>query len=95
MSSTFNRRMKRKKEQDKKKGIYVQERELNIPTEQELEEYISNKSKELRMTDPFDNMDEFFVKPVTPVTIDQFPHKELMDWKNEEHLKLMKNEQVK
>jgi hypothetical protein len=67
--------MKRKKEQDKKKGIYVQERELNIPTEQELEEYISNKSKELRMND-------------------QFPHKELMDWKNEEHIKLM-NEQVK
>ena len=68
MSSTFNRRMKRKKEQDKKKGIYVQERELNIPTEQELEEYITNKTKELRMTDSFDNMDDFFVKPVTPIT---------------------------
>lgn len=67
MSSTFNRRMKRKKEQDIKKGIYKPEMELNIPTEQELNEYISNKSKELRMTDHFDNMDEFFVKPVTPV----------------------------
>jgi hypothetical protein len=76
MSSTSTRRMKRKKEQDIKKGIYKPERELNIPTEQELEEYISNKSKELRMND-------------------KFPHKELMEWKNEEHLKLMKNEQVK
>ena len=67
MSSTFNRRMKRKKEQDKKNGVFVQERELNIPTEQELEQYITNKTRELRLTDPFDNMDEFFVKPVTPV----------------------------
>ena len=67
MSSTFNRRYKRKKEKDKKNGVFVQERELNIPSPEEIQEYISNKSKELRMTDPFDNMDEFFVKPVTPV----------------------------
>jgi len=66
MSSTGTRRMKRKKEQDIKKGIYKPERELNIPTEQELEEYISNKSKELRMNDPFDNVDEFFINPITP-----------------------------
>lgn len=68
MSSTFNRRMKRKKEQDKKNGVFVQERELNIPTPAELEEYILNKTRELRMTDSFDNMDEFFIKPVTPIT---------------------------
>lgn len=49
MSSTATRRMKRKINRDKKKGIYKPERELNIPSEQELEEYISNKSKELRM----------------------------------------------
>ena len=68
MSSTFNRRMKRKKEQDKKKGIYVQERELNLPSIEEVQEYITNKSKELRMTDPFDNVDEFFINPITPIT---------------------------
>ena len=71
MSSTAARRFKRRIEQDKKKGIYKPERELNIPTLDEVQEYISNKSKELRMTDPFDNMDEFFVKPVTPVTYGQ------------------------
>jgi hypothetical protein len=60
--------MKRKKEQDKKNGVFVQERELNIPTPAELEEYILNKTRELRMTDSFDNMDEFFIKPVTPIT---------------------------
>ena len=76
MSSTFNRRMKRKKEQDKNNGVFVQERELNIPTQNELEEYILNKTRELRMQD-------------------RFPHKELMDWKNEEHIKLLNNEQVK
>jgi len=71
MSSTSARRFKRRMEQDKKKGIYKPERELNIPTEQELEEYISNKTKELRMTDPFDNVDEFFIKPVTPIIYEQ------------------------
>jgi len=55
-------------ERDKKKGIYIPQRELNIPTEQEMEEYISNKSKELRINDSFDNMDEFFIKPVTPLS---------------------------
>ena len=62
MSSTATRRFKRKKEKDKKNGVYVQERELNLPTPEEVQEYISNKSKELRMTDPFDNMDDFFVE---------------------------------
>ena len=68
MSSTSNRRFRRKIEQDKKKGIYKPEPSLNIPTLDEVQEYISNKSKELRMTDPFDNTDEFFIKPVTPST---------------------------
>jgi hypothetical protein len=86
------RRMKRKMEQDIRKGIYKKEPSLNIPTEEEVQEYISNKTKELRMTDPFDNMDEFFIQPVN---VDTFPHKELIEWKNEEHLKLMNNEQVK
>jgi len=58
--------MKRKKQQDIKKGIYKPEMELNVPSLDEVQEYISNKTKELRMTDPFDNMDEFFIKPVTP-----------------------------
>ena len=92
MSSTSMRRMKRKMEQDIRKGIYKKEPSLNIPTEEEVQEYISNKTKELRMTDPFDNMDEFFIQPVN---VDTFPHKELIEWKNEEHLKLMNNEQVK
>ena len=68
MSSTSNRRFRRKIEQDKKKGIYKLEPSLNIPSEEEVQEYISNKTKELRMTDPFDNMDEFFIKPITPST---------------------------
>jgi hypothetical protein len=68
MSSTDQRRWRRKMERDKKKGIYIPQRELNIPTEQEMEEYISNKSKELRINDSFDNMDEFFIKPVTPLS---------------------------
>ena len=68
MSSTSMRRMKRKMEQDIRKGIYKKEPSLNIPTEEEVQEYISNKTKELRMTDPFDNMDEFFIKPITPST---------------------------
>jgi hypothetical protein len=101
MSSTATRRFKRKIDRDKKKGKLVTytnpygERELNLPSEEEVQEYISNKTKELRMTDPFDNLDEFFIKPVTPVTVDTFPHKELLEWKNEEHLKLMKNEKIK
>jgi hypothetical protein len=95
MSSTSNRRFRRKIEQDKKKGIYKPEPSLNIPTLDEVQEYISNKSKELRMTDPFDNVDEFFINPVRPVTVDRFPHKELLEWKNEEHLKLMKNDKIK
>jgi hypothetical protein len=73
MSSTATRRFKRKVERDKKKGkamTYTNpygETELNIPSREEVEEYISNKTKELRMTDPFDNLDEFFINPVTPV----------------------------
>ena len=76
MSSTFNRRMKRQSDKNKKLGIVPKERELNIPTQNELEEYILNKTRELRMQD-------------------RFPHKELMDWKNEEHIKLLNNEQLK
>jgi hypothetical protein len=55
MSSTAARRTKRRIERDKKKGIYVEpanpwgEPELDLPTPQEVEEYVMNKSKELRM----------------------------------------------
>lgn len=61
MSSTASRRTRRRIERDKKKGIV--EELLTIPTEKDVEEYITNKSKELRITDSFDNMDEFFITP--------------------------------
>jgi len=57
MSSTDARRYKRQKERDLKKGKI--EKYLTIPTEQDVEQYISNKTKELTMNDPF-------VKTVTP-----------------------------
>lgn len=55
MSSSATRRFRRKVERDRKKGKLVSytnpngERELNIPTIEEVEEYILDKSRELRM----------------------------------------------
>lgn len=55
MSSTANRRHKRKIERLKKKGkltaadIMNEEMMLTIPTPKDVEEYIDNKSKELRV----------------------------------------------
>ena len=86
MSSTFNRRMKRKKEQDKKNGVFVQERELNIPTPTELEEYILNKTRELRMQQVVRTPQELMTEHLD---------KELRQWRDEEHIKLLNNEQVK
>ena len=86
MSSTFNRRMKRKKEQDKKNGVFVQERELNIPTQNELEEYILNKTRELRMQQVVRTPQELMTEHLD---------KELRQWRDEEHIKLLNNEQVK
>ena len=86
MSSTFNRRMKRKKEQDKKNGVFVQERELNIPTQNELEEYILNKTRELRMQEVVRTPQELMTEHLD---------KELRQWKDEEHIKLLNNEQLK
>lgn len=55
MSSTATRRFKRKIERDKKKGKAVTlsnpygEMELNVPSIDEVEQYILDKSRELRM----------------------------------------------
>lgn len=48
MSSSPNRRLRRKMDQDIKKGIKTPGNKLKIPTEEEIEEYINNKRKELR-----------------------------------------------
>ena len=47
MSSTDARRYKRKKERDIKKGKI--EEYITLPTEQDVEDYVLNKSKELRV----------------------------------------------
>jgi hypothetical protein len=78
--------MKRKKEQDKKNGVFVQERELNIPTQNELEEYILNKTRELRMQQVVRTPQELMTEHLD---------KELRQWRDEEHIKLLNNEQVK
>jgi hypothetical protein len=78
--------MKRKKEQDKKNGVFVQERELNIPTQDELEEYILNKTRELRMQQVVRTPQELMTEHLD---------KELRQWRDEEHIKLLNNEQVK
>jgi hypothetical protein len=49
MSSTDARRAKRKRERDIKKGLI--EEMLVLPTEKDVEEYVLNKSKELRVTE--------------------------------------------
>tara|TARA_R110000868_G_scaffold187018_2_gene429541 strand:+ start:293 stop:526 length:234 start_codon:yes stop_codon:yes gene_type:complete len=71
MSSTANRRFKRQKERDFKKGKI--EEYLKIPTEQDVEEYILDKKKENEQLlknlggNDFDNIDDFFINPVTPI----------------------------
>jgi len=55
MSSTAARRTKRRIAKDKRLGRYVEptnswgERELNIPTPNDVEDYILDKTRELRM----------------------------------------------
>jgi hypothetical protein len=49
MSSTDARRYKRKRERDIRKGKI--EEYLKIPTEKDVEDYVLNKSKELRMVE--------------------------------------------
>ena len=55
MSSTAARRTKRRIEKDKRLGRYVEplnpweEKELKLPTEKDVEEYILDKTRELRM----------------------------------------------
>lgn len=69
MSSTLNRRYKRQKERDFRKG--KTDEYLTIPTKEDVQEYILEKKieadkrlKDLREND-FDNVDEFFINPVT------------------------------
>lgn len=70
MSSTLTRRYKRQKERDFRKGKI--EEHLTIPTKEDVEEYILNKKKENEQIlknigeNNFDNLDEFFINPVTP-----------------------------
>jgi hypothetical protein len=49
MSSTDARRYKRKRERDIRKGKI--EEYLTVPTEKDVEDYVLNKSKELRMVE--------------------------------------------
>jgi hypothetical protein len=71
MSSTLNRRYKRQKERDFRKGKI--EEYLKIPTEQDVEEYILNKKNQNEQLlknlggNDFDNIDDFFINPVTPI----------------------------
>jgi hypothetical protein len=51
MSSTDARRMRRRMKKDIIKNIQGQERNLKIPTEQDIQEYIDNMLKEIK-TDP-------------------------------------------
>jgi hypothetical protein len=48
MSSTASRRMRRKMDKDIKKNIKGDERDLQIPTEEEIQIYINNKIEELK-----------------------------------------------
>lgn len=86
MSSTFNRRMKRQSDKNKKLGIVPKERELNIPTQDELQEYILNKTRELRMQQVVRTPQELMTEHLD---------KELRQWRDEEHIKLLNNEQGK
>jgi hypothetical protein len=51
MSSTALRRMRRKMKRDITKNIQGEERNLKIPTEEDIERYINNKIEELK-SDP-------------------------------------------
>jgi ribosome-binding ATPase YchF (GTP1/OBG family) len=51
MSSSATRRLKRFQEQQQKK-FFDKQPKLKIPTEEELADYIMNKSKELRVSTP-------------------------------------------
>jgi hypothetical protein len=49
MSSSANRRFRRKMERDVKKHNKKQGRYLNVPTEQDVQDYINTKLKELKI----------------------------------------------
>ena len=48
MSSTAARRMRRRMKRDIVKNIQGEERNLKIPTEQDIQEYIDNMLKEIK-----------------------------------------------
>jgi hypothetical protein len=78
--------MKRQSDKNKKLGIVPKERELNIPTQDELQEYILNKTRELRMQQVVRTPQELMTEHLD---------KELRQWRDEEHIKLLNNEQGK
>ena len=86
MSSTLNRRTKRQLDKNKKLGLVPKEKELNIPTQDQLEEYILNKTRELRMQEVVRTPQELMTEHLD---------KELRQWRDEEHIKLLNNEQGK
>ena len=49
MSSTALRRMRRKMKRDITKNIQGEERNLKIPTEEDIERYINNKIEEIKL----------------------------------------------
>jgi hypothetical protein len=49
MSSSAGRRFRRKMERDVKKHMKTKQRYLDVPTEQDIQEYINNKLKELNI----------------------------------------------
>ena len=49
MSSSANRRMRRKMERDIKKDNKKQGRYLDVPTEQDVQDYINKRIKELKI----------------------------------------------
>jgi hypothetical protein len=49
MSSSANRRYRRKMERDVKKHMKTKQRYLDVPTEQDVQDYINTKLKELKI----------------------------------------------
>jgi hypothetical protein len=49
MSSTATRRMRRKMKRDIVKNIQGEERNLKIPTEEDIKNYIDNKIEEIKL----------------------------------------------
>lgn len=49
MSSSANRRFRRKMERDVKKHMKTKQTYLDVPTEQDIQDYINNKLKELKL----------------------------------------------